>query len=319
MTSQSMDKKLSNISCFDFNQLNSDFNGSRYIKSNSEENIEFHESSSVRIWYNDLTKGFEPHWHKALEIIVPVDNYYDAEIENEHFHIMPNEILLIPPNKIHKLIAPPSGKRIIFLFNIDPLSNLKSFSGIQTLLSKPIYMTKATYPQIFDDVTSLLLQILSEYASKNEYSELTIYSLLINLLVKFGYNHIHTKDLFPNVRVNKQKEYVQKFNSLLDYINKHYMENIQLENVAESIGFSKYHFSRLFKQYTDYTFYDYVCLRRIKAAEELLLQPDLSITEIALQSGFSNLSTFNRLFKQQKNCTPTEYRNKNNHAYCQNY
>lgn len=40
----------------------------------------------------------------------------------------------------------------------------------------------------------------------------------------------------------------------------------------------------------------------------LLLNPDLTITEIALQSGFSSLSTFNRTFKRTKNCTPTEYR-----------
>ena len=97
----------------------------------------------------------------------------------------------------------------------------------------------------------------------------------------------------------------------MDYIDEHYMEDLNLEDIAESIGFSKFHFSRLFKQYTNFTFCDYLCYRRIKVAEELLAMPDLSITEVALQAGFPSISTFNRLFKQHKNCTPSEYRSKN--------
>ena len=84
--------------------------------------------------------------------------------------------------------------------------------------------------------------------------------------------------------------------------------DISLEEVAAQIGFSKFHFSRLFRQFTDTSFYDYLCARRIKAAEALLLDPNLPITEIALQSGFASISTFNRVFKKFKECTPTEFK-----------
>ena len=56
------------------------------------------------------------------------------------------------------------------------------------------------------------------------------------------------------------------------------------------------------------TFYDYLINQRIKAPEVLLTRDDLSITDIALQSGFSSISTFNRTFKLKKGCTPGEYR-----------
>lgn len=131
---------------------------------------------------------------------------------------------------------------------------------------------------------------------------------MINLFVSIGRNRINNVDLFPNTRSHKQKEYLQKFNEVLDYIDSHYTEELTLDNIADFSGFSKYHFTRLFKQYTDSTFYDYLIYRRIKAAEELLANPELSITEIALQSGFSSISTFNRIFKQKKGCTPSEYR-----------
>ena len=87
------------------------------------------------------------------------------------------------------------------------------------------------------------------------------------------------------------------------------MDPITLEMVSDIAGFSKYHFSRLFKQCSGYNFYDYLCYLRIKSAENLLIHPGVSITEIALQSGFTSLSTFNRIFKKIKNCTPSEYRN----------
>ena len=105
------------------------------------------------------------------------------------------------------------------------------------------------------------------------------------------------------------KEYVAKFSNLLEYIDTHYTEDLTLEDMADVIGFSKYHFSRLFKQYTNYTFCDYLKHRRIQAAEILLEKPEYSITEVALQAGFPSISTFNRIFKEYKNCTPTEYRN----------
>ena len=56
------------------------------------------------------------------------------------------------------------------------------------------------------------------------------------------------------------------------------------------------------------SFYDYLNKERIQVAEKLLLNPELSITEVAFRSGFSSISTFNRVFKNSKNCSPTEFR-----------
>lgn len=294
----------------DFYSINNDYTGSRHFTANQEE-VEFHNASTVRIWFNEQSESYPSHWHTAMEILMPVDNYYDVNINNEHFHVMPGEVLVVPPGELHELIAPKEGKRFVFLFDITLITKLKGFSGIQSLLAQPLYITPESYPQIYEDIYQILIQMRNEYFNKNEYAELTIYSLLLNFFVKFGYNRINTETLFPNVRLYKQKEYVQKFNNLMDYIDEHYMEDLNLEDIAVSIGFSKFHFSRLFKQYTNFTFCDYLCYRRIKAAEELLAKPDLSITEISLQAGFSSISTFNRLFKQHKNCTPSEYRSKN--------
>ena len=292
-----------------FNSVNSDYRD-RTVAANKEEHVDFLPNSLHRIWLNDLTVGFKAHWHSALEIIVPVENHYDARIGGVDYHLTPGDILIIPPGEVHELFAPESGKRFIFLMDISIISKIRGFAGIQSLLTHALHITKETYPLVYDDLYQMLVQIRNEYFENSEYSDLIIQARLIDLFVRLAENHIHSDELFPDVKPYKQKEYVQKFNQTLEYIDSHYTEDISLGTIANHAGFSKYHFSRLFKIYTDYTFCDYLCYRRIKAAEELLAIPDYSITDVAMQAGFSSISTFNRLFKQHKGCTPSQYRSK---------
>ena len=164
---------------------------------------------------------------------------------------------------------------------------------------------------IYKEEAALITQLCRDYFSNDSLREMMIYSHLLAFFVNYVRYRISMEEssgLNP-VNETRQKDLIDKFNSVLDYLDEHYAEDITLEKVADVAGFSKFHFSRLFKQCSGYNFYDYVCFRRIKAAETLLLKPGSSITEVALQSGFSSLSTFNRTFKKVKGCTPSEYRN----------
>jgi AraC-like DNA-binding protein len=86
------------------------------------------------------------------------------------------------------------------------------------------------------------------------------------------------------------------------------MDEITLEWAADYAGFSKYHFSRLFKDYTDVTFADYLMHRRMQAAKVLLSESASTVTEIAFQTGFNNLTSFTRSFRNSTGMTPSEYR-----------
>lgn len=295
----------------DFYTVNNDFSGERVVEEDHEI-VQHQGSCAIRIWCNDLPAPFDTHWHTDLEIIMPVENWYDAVVGNQSFHILPGDILIIPTGALHSLKAPETGMRFIFLFDISAVTSIHGFAEVASLLSMPLHITKAAFPQIYGDAYQTLEQIRSEYFSKNPFYELTVFSLLMKLFVLLGKNHLNSASAFLGTRTYKQQEYVSKFNSVMAYIDEHFAEDFRLEDAASFTGFSKYHFSRLFKQYTGYTFCSYVFQRRIRAAEQLLEQPGLSITEIAIRSGFSSIPTFNRVFRQQMHCTPTEYRAKNN-------
>ncbi len=293
----------------EFNDTNSDFSGIRNIGSESQELVEYHKQDVIRIWYNDQTVGFESHWHTALEIILPVENWYDVTAADKAYHLQPGDIFFIPSGCLHSLTAPPEkGFRFIFLLDLTPFVTLNSFLKIESLLKDPLQINKDSCPQIYDAAYRLLQQVLNEYSEQREFTELRIISLYMNLFVLLGDNYFNNRPLFPGVQDTKRKEYIQKFRHVMDYIDTHYTEDLSMDEMADATGFSKFHFARLFKEYTGYTFSSYVMHRRILAAEELLAKPDLSITQIAMQAGFGSLSTFNRVFRKEKNCPPTEFR-----------
>jgi AraC-like DNA-binding protein len=106
----------------------------------------------------------------------------------------------------------------------------------------------------------------------------------------------------------RQKKYVEKFMDVCSYIDEHCTENLTLDDIASYSGFSKYHFTRLFKQFTGSTFYKYLNQKRITRAERSLSDMTLSVTDVAMASGFTSMSAFIRMFKIMKGCTPSEFR-----------
>ncbi len=95
----------------------------------------------------------------------------------------------------------------------------------------------------------------------------------------------------------------------LDYIHRHFAEELTLQQVADSVFISKNYFSILFKKHTQQNFIDYVIQLRIQQAKTLLEDVRLKIYEVAAQSGFNDVKYFSKLFKKMTGSSPMEYRN----------
>lgn len=281
----------------------------RIIAGTHEKTHQSEDGSSAFLWINMEPGVFPLHWHSTVEIIMPVQNSFTVTVNKTTYHLKENDILIIPPGELHELTPTEEGTRFVLLFDLSAQNKFKGFHRLFSPFSPSRLVTPETMPDIFEAERALLKQVAKEYADGDDFSEPSILALLIQFFVLLARNNEDTVPAsLPAMQSHKQREYVEKFNIVFDYIEHHYMEDLSLEEVAAQIGFSKFHFSRLFRQFTDTAFYDYLCARRIKTAETLLLDPNLSITEIALQSGFSSISTFNRVFKKFKECTPTEFK-----------
>jgi AraC family transcriptional regulator len=97
-------------------------------------------------------------------------------------------------------------------------------------------------------------------------------------------------------------------NKLTQYIEEHLAEEVSLASLAGLVQLSPYHFARAFKQSFGIPPHRYLTDRRIERAKSLLAQRQLSVTEIALEVGFSETSSFTAAFRKSTGETPTDYR-----------
>jgi AraC-like DNA-binding protein/ligand-binding sensor protein len=93
-----------------------------------------------------------------------------------------------------------------------------------------------------------------------------------------------------------------------EFIKQNQSEDISLGQVARAVNTSTFYFCKMFKKVTGINFTDYVSRQRIESAKNLLLNPNLRISEIAYEVGFQSLTHFNRVFKKVIGQSPTEYR-----------
>lgn len=268
--------------------------------------------SAIRFWINDKLEEYPFHKHPSLEIVMPLSSDYTVYVNQTCFHLTAGEILLIPSMAPHYLVPTArdlSGQRLIYQINCDPLSRINGFSYVKELLKQPVLINRTSCPDIYDTEVQIMLQVLNEYFCDGHLQELVIFSSLLNFFSTYA--RCAPPAALPSEAENMpaSNTLFNRFNYAMDYINKYCTEDITLDMVADYAGLSKYHFSRLFKQYSGLNYYDYLCACRIKKVEHLLSRSELSITDVAFQTGFSSISTFNRIFKKVEQCTPTEYRN----------
>ena len=93
-----------------------------------------------------------------------------------------------------------------------------------------------------------------------------------------------------------------------DYICEHQSEKLSLGQVAKAVNMSAFYFCKMFKKITGVNFTDYLSRVRIEKAKNLLLNPNLRVSEIAFEVGFQSLTHFNRVFKKLLGQSPTDYR-----------
>lgn len=271
------------------------------------ETVVYNSVSQIRLYNNAEHEDYPSHWHTPIEIVMPTENGYTALLGKETIKLNTGDILLICPGVIHALRSPETGERIIFQAEIGILREIPEIESALSLISPAILITPETAPKVHNQIHQLMLMIKEEYNSNISLSSAAIYSRLLELFVLIGRNYTENVKRFDTGN-QKQKEYTEKFIQICNYINEHCTEELTLDEIAKIAGFSKYHFSRLFKQFSNVTFYKYLNQKRISYAEILLADSSISITEVALRSGFSSLSAFIRMFKLIKQCTPTEFR-----------
>ncbi|MBR5682188.1 MAG: helix-turn-helix transcriptional regulator [Ruminococcus sp.] len=271
------------------------------------ETVEYDTQKYAMLYDNVQTEEYPVHWHNAVELIMPMKNEYTVTVNGTDYFIPENDVLIVPPCELHSMPAIP-GRRIIFQCDNSILGEITALEPVMRSLNAPVLICADMDKELHVLAKKTMLDILSLYNSKSELADVKIYVKVIELFMALREYQLEQQKIVMDCDDEKIDEYSEKFGTVLKYIDNNYMYDITLEQLADVAGYSKYHFSRIFKQYNAMSYLQYINARRTKAAELLLLDPSVPITEVAMRSGFKSLTTFNRIFKEIKHCTPTDFK-----------
>jgi AraC family transcriptional regulator len=113
------------------------------------------------------------------------------------------------------------------------------------------------------------------------------------------------------VNDKQTQAYVERFNSVFDYIEQHLDENLSIDSLSAVANFSRFHFQRQFSAYVGVSVTRYIQLLRLrKASYQLVFSENRQIIDIGLEAGFENPESFSRAFKKQFGQTPSQFRKK---------
>src|SRR5947209_15124284 len=128
---------------------------------------------------------------------------------------------------------------------------------------------------------------------------------MVKLLALFGQ---HLSLVSNQVAVQQRNAEPPVIARAKQYIQENQAEDLSLGQVAKAVNTSTFYFCKIFKKITGINFTDYLSRVRIEKSKNLLLNPNLRVSEIAFEVGFQSLTHFNRVFKRILGQSPTNYR-----------
>lgn len=268
---------------------------------------------------NTINPAFFPnkfplHWHKYVEIAAcpdtnkPVKKAPVLRINQSTYELNPGDVLFIWPGELHEIISNEENQLIGLQFNTSVFNDLPDFAPFLNLFRTFHHIRQVENPSLTQSMLVHMEHMLSVQERNEVFGGVEELICLYEMFMEFGTYIKETvlKDTAQNTAVNNST--LDKINIACSYIIENCEQELTLESVADYIGFSSCYFSRIFKQATGYNFVEYLTLQRVKRAQVLLSDSNLTITEISYQAGFKSISTFNRVFKQYRSCSPREYR-----------
>ncbi len=256
----------------------------------------------------DINFSNTMHWHPFIEILLSLYDNNEVTINFTEHVLKTNDLVIIYPGDLHSLVPVAENAFILVQFPLDLLIIMSEFNRYFSVLSQ-YHCIKYDPSNIDADRMIILIKKLPElYYSDTLFNEVRIYSLLLELFAKLGQYCVNAKKEEFSDDAKRDYKSTNLITEACLYISENCTKPLTLDDVSHHIGVSKSHFSHLFKKYTNMTFIDFLTTERIKRTEFLISNPKAHIIDIAFDSGFSSLSSFNRAFKKIKGISPSEFR-----------
>lgn len=244
------------------------------------------------------------HYHSSYEIYYLSKGGRKMLVGDRVYELFPGDVILLPPNALHRSMHSGPHTRINIVFTDRYLSEYFSSAAAEYLTS----CFDTEFIRLSQEENQLFINFFAGL-SKNYKSKRNCFIALAEILDLFAdaaerqkNNPLPRKSYFSNVS--------PKTDSVIEYLCENYGTISTIDEIADSCYINKSYMCRLFKKETGVTIFEYLNNIRINHACELLRSTPKSVTDIAAECGFSGISYFSRVFKANMECTPLTFRNR---------
>ncbi len=251
-------------------------------------------------------KNYPIHWSNCIEILYVLEGSLEVTINSGKYQLEKGEIEIINVNEAHSIKALTKKNRVL-IFHIDQYFFEKYYSDIEGMFFWTNTDTEGIQQsEEYETLREYLSKILCEYVQKTENYDERIEQLMTDMLYFLlnNFNYL----IYDREDLKSEDTDLGRYHRITRYIASNYKENITLRDIAEEEFLSPQYLSHEIKYGTGYAFTDLLNLFRVNESIKLLLDSDRTISDIALEVGFSHLRYFNKYFKQHFSMTPAQYR-----------
>ena len=268
--------------------------------------------SNVHFEYTEGIQHNMPvfHYHDSYELFFQTMESRKMFYNGYAYQLNPGDVFFLRPYEIHRGESVNENKygRYVVNFLDNHIRLLLSESEYNLLLSRIgsglYHLTEKQYEWMLHTFQSLHIS-----TEKTGFlSDKIVSSYIVQILYILKDAQFHTTENEPDIAHSEMRP---ELITAIDYIHKNYQNDINLDQVAQRIHMSKYYFCRLFSNALDISFLDYLNKVRLAKVHQLLVETDLSISEIAKNTGFHSTAHLSRIFSSEYKMTPREFRKSN--------
>ena len=274
-----------------------------YESINFSESRNFNTSRAVRADYIG-----KQHWHPFVEILVSIADGNEVQINDALFKMGINDIMTIYPGDLHSIRKVNGQSLWVIQFSENLLDILYELKGNIGLISQYSFWKYDPAGMNSERMVMQIKEFFKVADSEEAFCEVHMYALLLDFFRLLGERCIGIRKEDSKGAANGDFGKIKIIAEICQYISQNCVSPLTLDEIAKYAGLSKSYFSHLFKQYTNSTFVDYLTEERVKLAKTYFKGSEVSITNIAFESGFSSISSFNRAFKKITGLSPSAFR-----------
>ena len=252
------------------------------------------------------------HWHDEFEIIYVRSGFLTVSISGESYIGKTGDAFVVSPGNLH-LMGSQSGTvdYYTFLFPLKYIS-FRTDDMLDEKLLEPLNSGHLMIcPRVNDTAKELCEQLIEIYEAKNDESESKITTQVRTKIILLQFILEMWKKGFVIENDTSGRNTVEK--EMVSYIQQNFTGKISLREFGEQFHLSEKYISRYFKEHFHITLSQYVTYLRLEHAKQLLQDTDIPVTDVAMQSGYQNVSYFIRSFQKAYAVSPLKYR-KNNYS-----